>query len=147
MAVGARRETTVQHDHFIGQVQARARLASRGEAESATRATLETLGERIPEGLAERLAGQLPREIAEHLRRTEVLGGSGSGERFDRHEFIDRVANRAGNGVDPPRAAYLARVVFEVVDDATEGRVIQHVTDSLPDDLSQLLTAGSTGHV
>jgi uncharacterized protein (DUF2267 family) len=39
----------MQHDEFIGQVQNRAKLPSRGEAEGATRATLETLGERIPE--------------------------------------------------------------------------------------------------
>ncbi len=47
----------MQHDAFIGQVQARARLSSRGEAESATRATLETLGERMPEGLVDMTTG------------------------------------------------------------------------------------------
>jgi hypothetical protein len=46
-------EVDMQHDEFVGQVQARARLADTGRAESAIRATLETLGERIPEGLAE----------------------------------------------------------------------------------------------
>lgn len=49
----------MRHDKIIGQVQARAQLASRGEAEAATRATLETLGERIPPGAAENLAAQL----------------------------------------------------------------------------------------
>ena len=69
----------MEHDEFIGQVQARARLDSRGAAEQATRATLETLGERLSEGAAENLAAQLPHEIGEHLRRT----ASGTGERLD----------------------------------------------------------------
>ncbi len=51
----------MEHDEFIGQAQHRARLASRGEAERATRATLETLAERISDGAAQNLAAQLPR--------------------------------------------------------------------------------------
>jgi uncharacterized protein (DUF2267 family) len=64
----------------------------RGDAERAIRSTLETLGERIRDGLAENLAGQLPVEIGEHLRRTEAIYDLGAGERFDRDEFIARVA-------------------------------------------------------
>src|SRR5690606_24477526 len=78
------READMQHDELIGQVQARARLSSRGAAERAVRSTLETLGERLPEGLADNLAAQLPQEIGEHLYRTETMGGLGTGERFDR---------------------------------------------------------------
>ncbi|POM27085.1 hypothetical protein BTM25_14940 [Actinomadura rubteroloni] len=133
----------MQHDKLIGQVQARARLASRGEAETACRATLETLGERVPEGVADHLAAQLPREIGENLRRTEVFGGAGTGERFDRHDFVERVAQRAH--VDEPRAAYLARVVFETVGEATQGGVMDKVAAAVPDDIRQLITAGSTG--
>jgi hypothetical protein len=40
----------MQYDQFVGQVQDRARLADSGAATAAIRATLETLGERIPEG-------------------------------------------------------------------------------------------------
>ena len=58
----------MKHDEFIGQVQHRARLSSRGEAERATRATLETLAERLSGGEAKDLASQLPSEIGEHLR-------------------------------------------------------------------------------
>jgi uncharacterized protein (DUF2267 family) len=135
----------MQHDEFIGQVQARARLSSRGDAERATRATLETLGERIPEGLADNLAAQLPHEIGEHLRRTVVYGGAGTGERFDAREFVRRVSERSV--ADEPQAAFLARVVFEVVDEATSGSLTQKVAESLPDDLRKLVTAGSTGEV
>ncbi|WP_019629221.1 DUF2267 domain-containing protein [Actinomadura atramentaria] len=132
----------MQHDQLIGQVQARARLASRGEAETACRATLETLGERVPEGLADHLAAQLPREIGENLRRTEVFGGAGTGERFDRADFVARVAARAQ--VDEPRAAYLARVVLEMMGEATEGGVMDKIADAVPDDIRDLLAQGST---
>ncbi|MFC4053800.1 DUF2267 domain-containing protein [Actinomadura syzygii] len=133
----------MRHEAFIGQVQDRARLSGHGEAERATRAVLETLGERIPEGLADNLAAQLPHEIGEHLRRTEVYGGAGSGERFDRHDFIERVAARSGT--DEPRSAYLARVVLEVTDEATQGGVTRKVRESLPADIRSLVTAGHTG--
>lgn len=134
----------MEHDAFIGQVQARARLASRGDAERVTRATLETLGERVPEGLAHDVAAQLPVEIGEHLRRTIVLAGVGSGERFDRDEFIRRVAVRETS--DPPAAAYHARVVLEVLGEATAG-LTDKLEASLPDDLRELLAAGSQGEM
>ena len=53
----------MKHDEFIGQVQHRARLSSRGEAERATRATLETLAERLAGGEEQDLAAQLPAEF------------------------------------------------------------------------------------
>ncbi|RFS82406.1 DUF2267 domain-containing protein [Actinomadura spongiicola] len=133
----------MRHEEFIGKVQNRGRLSGHGEAERATRSVLETLGERIPEGLADNLAAQLPHEIGEHLRRTEIYGGAGSGERFGRHDFIERVAHRAGS--DEPRAAFLTRVVLEVTDEATQGAVAQKVRGSLPADLRELVAAGSSG--
>lgn len=135
----------MQHDTLIGQVQSRARLPSRGEAERTVRATLETLGERLPEGLTDNLASVLPREIGEHLRRTELLGGVGTGERFDRNEFITRVAERSG--ADRQQAAYRARVVLEVIEEASSGRLMDRVRDALPDDLRALTLAGSTGEL
>ncbi|MFI0416724.1 DUF2267 domain-containing protein [Spongiactinospora sp. 9N601] len=135
----------MRHDQFIGQVQARARLPDRAHAERACRATLETLGERVPEGLADNLAAQLPHEIGENLRRTEVHGGMGSGMGFDRHEFIRRVADRAG--VKETQAAYLVRVVMEVAGEATTGRVLDKVGESLPADIRPLVLSGSRGSI
>ncbi|HEX5493291.1 MAG TPA: DUF2267 domain-containing protein [Mycobacteriales bacterium] len=133
----------MQHDEFIGQVQHRARLSSRGSAERATRATLETLGERIPEHLAENLAAQLPQEIGEHLHRTVTLGGEGTGERFGLPEFVARVAGRSG--VDEPAGVYQARVVLEVVEDAVAPGLMAKVREALPDDLERLTEVGSAG--
>ena len=135
----------MQHDEFIGQVQHRAKLASRGEAERITRATLETLGERIPEHLADNLASQLPQEIGEHLRRTITLGGEGTGERFDLQEFVGRVSARAAT--DEPVAVYQARVVMEVVDEAVTPGMMAKLREALPADLERLTEVGSGGNL
>lgn len=135
----------MQHDEFIGQVQARARVPSRGDAERATRSTPETLGERLPEGLVDNLAAQLPVEIGEHLRRTITLGGQGTGERFDRAEFVRRVSERSG--ADEPLALFQARAVLEVVTAAVQPGIVNRVKGSLPPDLAELVEAGSTGHL
>lgn len=134
----------MNHDEFIGQVQSRAQLPSRGAAEGITRATLETLGERIPEQVAAHVAAQLPTEIGEHLRRTVTMGGAGSGERFGLDEFSDRVADRGHLQV--PDAVYGSRVVLEVLGEATEG-VVGKVRDSLPEELRGLVDAGSSGEL
>ncbi|MDB1090118.1 DUF2267 domain-containing protein [Streptomyces sp. ACA25] len=135
----------MQHDEFVGQVQARARLSSRGAAETAIRASLETLAERIQAPLAENLAAQLPREIGENLRRVAKAPGSpDTGVRMSRQEFFDRVADRAG--AHGPKAMHEARCVIEVVGEATEGHVLDHVRQSLDEELARILFAGSEGH-
>ncbi|MEO3751975.1 DUF2267 domain-containing protein [Streptomyces sp. B6B3] len=135
----------MEHDEFIGQVQARARLDSRGAAESASRASLETLGERITPTLAEHVAAQLPREIGEHLRRVARSPDlPDTGMRMTSREFFDRVSERSG--ADVPKAVYEARCVVEVVDEATQGALMRRVRQSLDDELAALLFSGSTGH-
>lgn len=132
----------MQHDEFIGQGQNLAQLSSRGDAERATRATLETLGERIPEGLADNLAAQLPHEIGEHLRRTVVYGGAAAGARFSRQQFIALVAERAG--VQEAQAAHIIWAVMEILGRAASPRLIAKVDESLPAELRDLVTADHT---
>lgn len=134
----------MEHDEFIGQVQNRARLASRGDAERATRATLETLAERIADGAADNLAAQLPQEIGEHLRR-KVGVGAGTGEQFAVDELFDRVTER--ESVDRPDAVFHARVELEVVDEATTGNLISKVREQLPPEFDRLFEAGSEGQM
>jgi uncharacterized protein (DUF2267 family) len=136
----------MQNDAFIGQVQARARLGSRGAAETATRASLETLAERIPASLADKLAAQLPREVGEHLRRVaHAADEPETGVRMSRHEFFDRVAHRANTGI--PKAVHEARCVIEVADEATRGTFRAKVRPALDEELAEVLFAGSTGPV
>lgn len=134
----------MQHDEFIGEVQHRARLASRGEAERATRATLETLAERISDGAAANLAAQLPREIGEHLRRM-VTVGAGTGQRFSVDDFFARVTDR--EGVDQPDAVHHARAVLEVVDEATTGGLTAKMREQFPAEFDRLFESGSEGRM
>ncbi|UGY92818.1 DUF2267 domain-containing protein [Streptomyces gobiensis] len=134
----------MQHDIFIGQVQARARLDSRGSAETATRASLETLAERIPASVSENVAAQLPHEIGEHLKRVaSALDQPETGIRLSRQEFFDRVARRAS--ADLPKAVHEARCVVEVADEATNGLLATKIRPLLDDELAEVLFAGSTG--
>ncbi len=121
----------MDHDQFIGAVQHRARLSSRGEAQEATRATLSTLAERIQDGQAENLAAQLPEPL-----ETPLVEGEET-ESFDVDEFVARVAERdasVGEGAESEAdAAHHARVVFDVVSEAvTEGQ-FEDVRAGLPD--------------
>lgn len=93
--------------------------------------------------MADNLAAQLPHEIGEHLRRTEIYGGAGTSERFGRQDFITQVAERAS--VDEPQAACITRAVTEVTGEAVQGGLLAKVAESLPEDIRQLVTAGSTG--
>ncbi|GAA4949112.1 DUF2267 domain-containing protein [Streptomonospora halophila] len=131
----------MQHDAFIGQVQDRARLDSRGAAEAFTRATLETVAERINPDLADDLAAQLPQEIGENVRR--VTDQWVPTQRFGQEEFVRRVAERAH--ADGAQAAYAARVVFEMLDEATTGDVMGKVREGMPEDLREFSLAGSSG--
>ncbi|KIH97291.1 hypothetical protein LP52_20205 [Streptomonospora alba] len=132
----------MKHDAFIGQVQDRAHLDSRGAAQAFTRATLETIAERINPDLADDLAAQLPQEIGENVRRvTEQWVPT---QRFGQDEFVRRVAERAH--ADEPKAAFAARVVFELLDEATTGNVMGKVREGMPEDLRAFSLAGSSGN-
>ncbi|SRR6266851_4822569 len=131
----------MKHDEFIGQVQHRARLSSRGAAERATRATLETLAERLAGGEAKDLAAQLPPELAEHLRG----GWSAMGERFSLDEFFRRVSQR--EGADLPDAVFHARAVIEVLSEAVSQGEMDDVRAQLPAEFNRLFEAGSAGQM
>jgi len=122
----------MKHDEFIGQVQHRARLSSRGDAEIAARATLETLAERLAGGEANDLASQLPRGLAEYLR----TGLAGEGVHFSMEEFFHRVSER--EGVDLPKAIYHARAVIAVLYEAVSPGEMADVRAQLPAEFSRL---------
>ena len=123
---------------FIERVQHQARLSSRGEAERACHATLETLGEWVPQGLADSIAAQLPPGIADQLRASG--GRASDGGQFNGADFVPRVAGRAG--VSTGQAAHLARAVMDSLTAATEGGLMAKVTETLPADLREYVTPG-----
>ncbi len=130
--------TAMTHDEFIGQAQHRARLASRGDAERATRAVLQTLGERLAGGEPLDLAAQLPPEIGRHLERMDA----GLGVRLSLDDFFDLVATR--EGVNLPDAVQHARAVIAVLGAAVSAGEIRDVRAQLPDAWDRLFV-GSEG--
>src|SRR5438105_14754046 len=97
----------MKYDEFISQVQQRARLNSREEAERAAYATLQTLGERLVGGEAKDLASQLPPELATYLEQ----GQAGLNDKFSLDEFFWRISER--EGVNLTESTFHARVVTE----------------------------------
>ncbi|RNF88006.1 DUF2267 domain-containing protein [Streptomyces botrytidirepellens] len=138
----------MRYEELTGQVQARAQLPDRQAAERTVRATLETLAERIPGGLADHLAAQLPAEAAEPIRRV-IASHEGSpeqrahhrdhGERFDLTGFAGRVAWRAESTEE--EAIREASACFEVLDSAVAPELMEKVYGALPNDIRELLPA------
>ena len=129
----------MRYDEFLGQVQHRARLSSRALAERATRATLETLAERLAGGEAHDLASQLPPELALSLQPLEA----GIGAKLTLEEFFALLSER--EGVDLPDATFHARVVIGVLTEATSMGEIQDVRVQLPAAFAQLFNAEDEG--
>jgi uncharacterized protein (DUF2267 family) len=128
----------MQTDEFLGQVQNKAHLATLGEAMRATRATLETLAERLGPDETRHLAAQLPHEIQLFLSDS----GLPVPERFSSDEFLLRVCAR--EGIDLPLSTHHARAVIDVLTEAVSPGEIVDVLDRLPDDYRRLF-AGSEG--
>jgi len=127
----------MQYDQFVGQVQHRARVASRGEAVAAIRATLETLSERLAGGEAKDLASQLPAEIGMYLRnewKSECT-------KLSLPEFYQRVSIR--ENMDPRKAIHHARSVMAVVQEAVSRGEIDDVRAQLPAEFSSLFELAS----
>ncbi len=117
-------------DQFIAEVRNLAEFANNEEAEKATRATLETLRERLAGNEPSNLAAQLPPEIASYVE------GPGSGESFSVEEFYDRVAQKEGVGRD--EAVKHARAVATVVQTAVTGGEVDDVRSQLGNEYEEL---------
>lgn len=57
----------MRDEEFINEVQARAGLSTREEAERVTRVALAILGEQLPDSVAGLVAAALPERLGEHL--------------------------------------------------------------------------------
>lgn len=114
-------------DEFTGEVQHRLELPGTGETVRAIRATLMTLGQRIPEENAEDFAASLPMEIEWYL--TGAVHEHG--QRFDWQEFVSRVSEI--EGADRPEAAYHAQVIMDLVSTLVPPSDLQQLRDQLPE--------------
>ncbi|WP_115865020.1 DUF2267 domain-containing protein [Halorussus litoreus] len=120
----------MKYDDFMGQVQNRLELPDTGRAVRATRAVLQTLGERVQKGEATDLAGPLPMEVDYYLTSAD------HGERFDYDEFLSRVADRAS--VDESDANYHAQVVMGLVSELVSRAAVEEIRAQLPEDFEPL---------
>jgi uncharacterized protein (DUF2267 family) len=114
-------------DEFTGEVQHRLELPGTGESVRAIRATLLTLGQRIPAGNAEDLAASLPMEIKWYM--TGAVHEHG--QRFDWTEFVSRVSEI--EGTDRSDAAYHAQVIVNLVSTLVPPSDLQQLRDQLPE--------------
>ena len=122
----------MKHDEFIGKVQHLAQLPSRGDAERATWATLQTLGERLAGGETKDFASQLPPVLGAYA----MSGLAGVGVPFTLDEFFLLVSAR--EGVDLFKGAEHAKAVIEVLQEAISQGEIEHICAQLPDEYKQL---------
>lgn len=123
----------MQFQQFLGKVQQRAGLDSPDRALRATRATLNTLAERLYGNEPTDLASQLPGEIGRHLQPDNA----GAGERFGVEEFVRRVAERENAAGNDSRRH--ARVVLEVLGEAVSKGEMKDVRQQLPGEYDALL--------
>jgi uncharacterized protein (DUF2267 family) len=129
----------MQTQEFVGQVQHKAHLSSLDDALRATRATLQTLAERLGADEARHLSAQLPQEIQRYLDQPAAAP-----ERFSSDVFLDRVSKR--EGIDLPVSVHHARAVLDVLQQAVSAGEVQNVLDRLPEDYQRLF-AGSEGKI
>jgi len=121
----------MQMNEFVGQVQQGARLPDMDQALNATRATLETLAERLGADESRHLATQLPAGLGKYLDGREAGAGS-----FSSDEFLKRISAR--EGVGPPDSACHARAVLETLRHAVSTGEMREVLERLSADYARL---------
>ncbi len=86
-----------------------------------------TLGQRIPADNADDIAANLPMEIQWYMTGAVQEHG----QRFDWKEFVERVSEI--ERVDPPEAAYHARVIIDLINEEVPPSDFRQLRDMLPE--------------
>jgi uncharacterized protein (DUF2267 family) len=128
----------MEYNEFITHVQSLAQSNSREEAERATRATLQTITERIPGDEFKEVAAELPQELAQSLQRRE----GESSEAFNLQEFITRVSQR--ENIEPTTSAIHVRAVFAVLQNAIKPDKFSKFHNYFDHDYEELFTTAPT---
>lgn len=125
----------MRYDEFISKVAERATDGNREKAGNLTRATLQTLSERISGGEAEDLASQLPQDLKTWLTASEE-----NPEDFDFEEFTKRVWQRARlpSQADAERGV---AAVFATLREAVTAGEFDDVLAQLPDQYRRAVLA------
>lgn len=120
----------MNHSEFIQSVATRPSVPP-AQAERLTRATLETLAERISGGQSNDLASQLPEELRGYLRNPYETP-----ETFGFAEFLERVRSRAA--VDLQTATDGARAVLDTLRESVSAKEYGDFVDQLPQEFWQV---------
>lgn len=131
----------MEYDEFITHVQSLAQSDSREEAERATRATLETIKERIAGNEAQELARILPEPLSNCLRGAETE----QGQIFDLQEFIARTSKK--ENIEPTTAAMHVRAVFAVLQNAIKPETFASFHAHFSHDYEELFATSPTGEI
>ncbi|WP_446220181.1 DUF2267 domain-containing protein [Micromonospora sp. IBHARD004] len=115
----------MQFPRFVEAVSRRSELPT-GQAAMISRATLQTLAERVTGGEADELAAQLPDELSAYLTAPAGDGGPTAGT----VAFLYRVADRAG--VDPAVAEVGVRAVLTTLREAVTVGEFRDLMAQLP---------------
>lgn len=123
---------TMSSQDFTAMVRKRGEFDSDEEAEQATRATLETLGERVSGGQAQDMAAELPEPLGGYL--TARAGPKATSKDYDFAEFCRRVADREPAEIGPAEAQSRVRAVLTVLQEAVSDSEWENMCTQLPND-------------
>ncbi|GIH72453.1 DUF2267 domain-containing protein [Sphaerimonospora thailandensis] len=118
----------MEYKEFVRLVEERSGL-SREEAADLSRATVETLGDRLSAGEARHLAAELPAPLRESLHISERI------ERFGLRDMVRRVSRRTGLTVEETRGGVSA--VLLTLREAVAGEAFDHAMAQLPSEFEQ----------
>ena len=127
----------MRYDEFVDRVLEKSGLDSREQAIELTKATLETLGERLDRKVLRGVASQLPDELK------ELLLNRGDGDQYQLQEFYQRVGARADTNYND--AAKRAQAVLSVLQEAISAGEVQDMIDSLPGQYAKLFDGNVSG--
>ncbi|WP_169253049.1 DUF2267 domain-containing protein [Brevibacterium sp. 'Marine'] len=127
----------MRSDEFLNHVT---EIGGPSDPESAavvTRTVLDNLGKQLKGGEAADLAAQLPAELQEPLQRH----GSEAPLTDDVDDFLRRLADQLGEGVDPETARVYARAVLSTLDAAVSEGEVDDLRSQLPAGFAPLFEA------
>lgn len=121
----------MQYEEFLSRVKEQAKSHDERESLVAIEATLKTLGERLTEIQAVRLAGLLPFEIGLFLTVVDT------NKDFNLESFYRHVASR--EGIPLPESYRHAQAVLTVLDETLAAGELREALADLPDEYQRLI--------
>ena len=124
----------MKYEEFVEKVEQRAHLASKGEAQRAIQATLETLAEGLTRIERVDAAAQLPRGLALYLEQPNLGSGNQPAPVQKRISSLDEFYQRMALREDVPQATARehARAVMSVLVEALSRGEVEDIHRQLP---------------